>query len=147
MKDRESTIAFEMNYCQHYKPLGANINCLAGVDIDKKFDSKTPGIFKRIPCHKGHEKYEDPTTECVKWVRRTKEMGEDRANRVEKSFEMLAVAFADPSISDWRNKEPIGKAGVIDCPVCKGKLHLSQAACNGHVHGKCETKDCLSWME
>lgn len=40
---------------------------------------------------------------------------------------------------DWR--------GVIECPVCKGKLHVSHAAYNGHVHAKCETKDCVSWME
>lgn len=38
-------------------------------------------------------------------------------------------------------------AGVIDCPVCKGKLHVSHAKCNGHVWGKCETEDCVSWME
>jgi hypothetical protein len=28
-----------------------------------------------------------------------------------------------------------------------GWLHLSQSAYNGHVHGKCETDDCVSWME
>lgn len=38
-------------------------------------------------------------------------------------------------------------AGVDECPVCKGKLYMSHAAYNGHVHGQCETKGCLSWME
>ena len=37
--------------------------------------------------------------------------------------------------------------GTKDCPVCGGKLHMSHAACNGHVHGRCETDDCLAWME
>jgi len=37
--------------------------------------------------------------------------------------------------------------GTRECPVCKGVLHLSHAGCNGHVWGKCETEDCLSWLE
>lgn len=38
-------------------------------------------------------------------------------------------------------------SGTVECPVCHGKLHLSHAAYNGHVHGQCETEACLSWME
>ncbi len=37
--------------------------------------------------------------------------------------------------------------GTIECPICKGKLHYTVASLNGHVHGKCETENCLSWME
>lgn len=37
--------------------------------------------------------------------------------------------------------------GVIECPTCKGKLHVTHAACNGHVNARCETPDCISWME
>lgn len=38
-------------------------------------------------------------------------------------------------------------SGVVDCPACKGKLHVGIAAYNGHTRGKCETKDCLNWIE
>jgi hypothetical protein len=37
--------------------------------------------------------------------------------------------------------------GIEECPVCKGRLRLSHAAYNGHVHGRCETEGCLAWME
>jgi hypothetical protein len=38
--------------------------------------------------------------------------------------------------------------GVMDCPVCgTGKLHYSRAGYNGHVHARCETDGCVSWME
>jgi hypothetical protein len=37
--------------------------------------------------------------------------------------------------------------GIIECPKCKGKLHFTRAKINGHVWGKCETDDCLSWMQ
>lgn len=51
--------------------------------------------------------------------------------------------------SEWRVKpKPTqDRREVIECPVCKGRLHLGQSAYNGHVHGKCETADCVSWME
>jgi hypothetical protein len=37
--------------------------------------------------------------------------------------------------------------GVEECPVCKNKLQMTHAAYNGHTRGKCETPDCLSWIE
>lgn len=37
--------------------------------------------------------------------------------------------------------------GVVECPVCNGKLHLSHARYNGHVWGRCSTPGCLVWME
>ena len=40
-----------------------------------------------------------------------------------------------------------GSSGIVECVKCKGKLHWSRAACNGHIHAKCETDGCLSWME
>ena len=51
------------------------------------------------------------------------------------------------AISPWRNSLPRGKQTVIECPICRGKLHLSQSSYNGHVHGQCETDGCVEWME
>lgn len=38
-------------------------------------------------------------------------------------------------------------SGTIECPKCKGVLHFSKAKSNGHTRGKCESENCLSWME
>jgi hypothetical protein len=38
-------------------------------------------------------------------------------------------------------------AGIIKCPKCSGQLHYRVAKLNGHVHAKCQTENCLSWME
>lgn len=52
------------------------------------------------------------------------------------------------AIAPWRKKyKNEGFQEVIECPACKGRLHLSIAACNGHVWGRCETPDCVKWME
>jgi len=37
---------------------------------------------------------------------------------------------------------------TIECPICKeGTIHYSIASVNGHIHAKCTTGDCISWME
>lgn len=50
---------------------------------------------------------------------------------------------------NWRVKpKPASdRYEVVKCPICEGQLHLSQSAYNGHVHGRCETPDCIAWME
>jgi hypothetical protein len=53
------------------------------------------------------------------------------------------------AILPWRKAHQNENYGeVVPCPICGGKLHLTIAgAYNGHVHGHCETKECVSWME
>ena len=50
---------------------------------------------------------------------------------------------------DWKvkPKPEQDRHDVIECPICKGKLHLSQSSYNGHCHGQCETEGCVQWME
>ncbi|MEW7986630.1 MAG: hypothetical protein AB2799_12625 [Candidatus Thiodiazotropha sp.] len=148
MKDREETIAFEMNYCQHYhvdRDDGIAITCNAGMDIKSirlPRDEKT-GAFSQ-PCLGGHL-LDDVLSICPHWVRRTREQGEARADAVEELIREMTLV--GPVVNAWRETPPIGKQGAVECPVCGGKLHLSQAASNGHVWGKCETSDCVSFME
>jgi len=35
----------------------------------------------------------------------------------------------------------------IECPQCKGVLEYTVSSYNGHIHGRCKTDDCLSWMQ
>lgn len=62
---------------------------------------------------------------------------------LEKTMMAMKVASA------WRvhPKPTENRIELVECPVCNGRLHLSQSAYNGHVHGKCETQGCVSWME
>lgn len=142
MNDRESRIQFDMNYCQHYNPKpGMTANyCEKGMDIPSLRIEKGGGK----PCIRGHELL-DPTSVCPHWIRRTRESGEKRADGIEKMLQRMKLVM--PVVSEWRKKLPFGKPEVIECPICKGRLHLSQSSYNGHVHGRCETKDCTSWME
>lgn len=143
MTDREGTIAFEMNYCQHYtRGKGADMICKAGVNPLPRVAVGEKQI-KWGPCIEGHT-LENPHAHCPHWIRRTREMGEKRADAIEKAIRRLTVVM--PVVNKWR-KNPISKQEVIECPECKGRLHLSQSSYNGHVHAHCETTGCISWME
>ena len=146
MKTREETIEFDMNYCQHYgRGKGADMECRAGMDIRTAQTVPTgPKGYLRGPCIGGHT-LANPHSHCPRWLRRTREQAEKRADEIEDSIWRMTVI--GPAIEAWRAKPPIGKSEIIECPACKGRLHLAQAAYNGHVHGRCETEGCVAWME
>jgi hypothetical protein len=149
MKSRQEHIDFDRNYCTHYAPKpGAGLKddycalgCGSSAMIRKAREMGEPNMS---PCMGGHH-CKDVHAICPKWERRSLEHAEARADRIEES--MRRMTLIGPAVSAWRKKEPRGKRETIECPVCKGRLHLSQAACNGHVHGHCETTGCVSWME
>lgn len=82
------------------------------------------------------DKYTEPTPEEV--VKYEQEM-HAHAERMMKGIEATMDIRKKYKGQNWK--------GVIECPICKGRLHVSHAAMNGHVWGKCETVNCLAWME
>jgi hypothetical protein len=79
----------------------------------------------------------EPTSEEVQADR------EESERCLQRTMAAIKVAGA------WRvkPKPAADRHEVVECPVCNGRLHLGQSAYNGHVHGKCETEGCVSWME
>jgi hypothetical protein len=155
--------------CIHYTGLFSHERkCKAGVEYDVAF-GKQPGVFLRMPCvdaierplhrrgtyvkagepsyleqvdRKGEQRIPcdlrlEPTDEQVEQDRRASD------DHYQKTVTAIKVA------SNWRVKpKPTqDRREVVECPVCNGKLHLFQSSYNGHVHGKCETAECVSWME
>jgi len=37
--------------------------------------------------------------------------------------------------------------GEIECPECGGTIHYRVSSYNGHTLGRCETRNCVSWIE
>lgn len=37
--------------------------------------------------------------------------------------------------------------GKMTCPLCNGVLHYERSPLNGHVMARCETPECVRWME
>lgn len=92
-----------------------------------------PGSDRAKPC----PFYEEPTDEQV------------QADRARTEASLTRTIAAIKVASEWRVKPKPAhdRHEVKECPVCKGRLHLSQSSYNGHVHGQCETDGCVRWME
>lgn len=147
--ERQSSIDHHRNYCIHYDPRESKTGCSAGMDKEKIQCVPTPSsnVGRMIPwgpCIAGHT-LESPCSHCPKWQRHTLMSAEKYADDVEKSIQRMMIV--DPVIEAWRTKPPMGKSEVIQCPACNGRLHLSQAASNGHVRAKCKTNECVNFIE
>jgi hypothetical protein len=116
--------------------------CKAGVNFKELGDGKL-GLGRSMPCY-----YVAGTIpiHCDKYERKTVE--EIQAEDAEMNASMARFMLSGPLIRKVKEEHKgTNWSGVEVCPVCSGKLHMSHAKYNGHVHGHCETEGCLSWME
>lgn len=127
--------------CIHFTGI-QNDACLKHVDYKTLAGGSEFGSALRIPCtgrtgasvqHCQH--YQVPTAEEV------------AAYEAECDAYMDKVKTVLKVVDVWRKQLPIGKAEIIECPACNGKLHLSQSNWNGHVRAACATDGCVKWME
>jgi len=156
--------------CIHFTGLRERESCCkAGINYSEAFDINKPGILFRLPCiqyqtvaadgkstyiksgepsmRKEIDRRGEAMSPCTHFREPTSE--EVEADRRESDAFMNRTIVALKVASKWRVKPNPAedRRDVVECPICKGKLHLSQSAYNGHVHGKCETDGCVSWME
>lgn len=123
------------NGCRHFNGV-QNGQCKAGVYYDQVSATRAlpclRNLGEHVPC--SHRS----------WL--TPEEVEVEASKEEAYGAMFLKTI--PLISRIK-REHKGKAwqGVEVCPVCAGKLHMRHSGYNGHVWGRCETKDCLAWTE
>lgn len=142
------------NECTHYNGLSrpgmredsATRCCKAGVVyLTVKASEAVATGFARYPCFREGAavpcgKRHFPTPEEV-----AAEVAERRA-RVERMSLGISAASDDAKARGY-GKGKCG-VGVVLCPVCKtGQLHYSVAGYNGHIHGRCTTPGCVSWMQ
>lgn len=125
--------------CRHFTGV-QNKTCKAGLS----YDQFPPG--SGLPCI-DDEKHDL----CSKFEAKTAEEIAARREYVAKRMEAIGIArqaIVEACGGPWKRGTP-GSSGVIDCPVCDGKqcLRYSRAGYNGHIHARCGTKDCVSWME
>jgi len=132
-------------WCVHYqRPAGApEPSCDAGVPMTTW--DKTP--FALRPCYLTDSGESKPgAVECPHLRRPTKE--EIDAHLLWRGKRLQLMATVMEGVYDWRVAHR-GKSAsaIIECPACKGQLHVSIAANNGHMSGRCETPGCAAWIE
>lgn len=132
--------------CIHYTGTQHDC-CKAGVIYGDLVDRNSSGWAMRLPCWTSTMAHAAKfvKVECMKYADPTDT--EIAADAAETAAFMVRMRLVMSVVSVWRKKPPKGKQEVIECPACKGRLHLSQSSYNGHVHGNCETEGCVRWME
>lgn len=135
------------NKCIHFNGLREDTGaCDAGVVYltVKATDESIKG-FARYPCFR-----EGEAVPCAKRHFPTPEEVAAQVAEHNASWERLKLGIRAASDDAKKHGFKMGNAGrgVVPCPVCKaGELHYTVAAYNGHMHGRCTTPDCVSWMQ
>lgn len=117
-----------------------NKTCEAGVT----YRDLSGGGLHKLPCIAKYatadstkcDKREEPTQAEIAEVKREMEALDRRVDKM--------LTFAAQIRRDHKGQNAKGGS---PCPVCGKTLHWTHAATNGLVWGKCETPDCLAWME
>jgi hypothetical protein len=144
-RKREGEPMKKAGKCIHYNG-SVNDRCDAGVAYQELAGSE-PGWVRRLPCLRKNDgpgmvpcalRQEPTAAEVEDDEARLK----DRLERVGKVRDAIVAACGGP----WKRGTP-GAQGEIACPCCGGTVRYSRAGYNGHVHARCSTEDCVSWME
>lgn len=142
--NRRDPIERHMDRCVHFNGIQHDM-CNAGVNYRRAF-ADANGVLKPLPCF-ASEGAHRPCEPRRFVTREEAEKEEAEWQAVWKGVSLASTAaHLDAKEKGFRK----GRSGVgsIPCPVCqKGHLHYSVAAYNGHMHARCDTEGCVSWME
>ena len=132
-------------FYKHFRSMSEHKTCEAGVEYETlrgiPFESRPCFCKTGLEPNSGCELAEFPTAEEIaaeeaEWQRRF----QDTALARRRIVEFLG--------GPWKRGMD-GTQGVIDCPVCESQesLSFSRSGYNGHIHARCSTIGCVSWME
>jgi hypothetical protein len=142
---REQLIAKGMRDCRHFNGIQHDC-CEAGVNYEELIEH---GKY-RIPCLKMAIGLKRDPALCEKFAAMTREEAEKEADETLsiQAKTMLAMRAAHEDAKLKRFGKGHGGHDSFPCPTgCGGHLYYRVASVNGHMHAKCETPNCVSWME
>ncbi len=152
MSKRPGDPGYAPGWCIHYLGIsdgkgGFRTKCEKGIEYSI-FKEPGTGFTGRAPCFLNDRGESKPGAMPCEHLRRpTPDEISAHKQWMDQRIKLITVALQ--ASADFR-KANKGKSNstTIDCPACKtGKLSMTIAACNGHVHGHCSTEGCVSWME
>ena len=135
-KSRVETI---MLRCSHFTGVQHDV-CKAGITYAEARGSG------KLPCL---QEYADGAT-CPKAAFPTYDEAKQEAAEEDTVWAKTSIAHkaAREDAKAKRFGKGQGGADSVECPVCgTGRIYYRVAAYNGHMHAKCETDGCVSWME
>jgi hypothetical protein len=143
MTNRDRRVEHTTRTCIHFNGI-QNSQCNAGVKYTDLFGNE-PGWAAHMCCTSD----DNPSATCDKLALLSKEDAEKKVEESEKRMNLLlkALGVAKEHAKSLGLKTGKGGAGRVKCPGCDGVIHYSVASVNGHMHARCSTVGCVSWME
>ena len=125
--------------CKHFTGTQHD-QCAKGLSYDSVRVLKEGGGAK-FPCLRS------PEVACPHREYPTQEEIAAHQVEVEGSFNRMikAINAIREKVGPW--KKGCGQHGMIPCPTCGKPLHFSIAHFNGHIHARCSTLNCVSFMQ
>lgn len=137
-------------HCKHYNGrelffAESDGKCRAGVNPILSFaDGNLTGWVRKVPCLRTNET--DAICPAAEYP--TQEESDQQDAEVLAAMDRFIVMLGKVRPAIEAQHTATGKwAGSLDCPQCAKPLHWSKAKCNGHIHARCETEECVAWME
>jgi hypothetical protein len=146
---REQFIKSAQSSCRHFNGI-QNDACTAGINYEKQRVIGEGDVSKMaMPCLPQHANGR-VTWPCDKFEIMSQSDAEKKADakiaRMNSFAIVLKAAKEDAKQKGLRKGS--GGYGELKCPICNGgTLRYSVAAYNGHMHVRCSTENCASWME
>jgi hypothetical protein len=140
-KQKQDRIDKKLHTCVHFTGI-QNKTCKANVPYEKARDESTKPY--KFAC------LDAGTDVCPSREYPTREQVDADEAEMNRRLDQLRVAI--PACREDAKSKGLGRGnggyGSIPCPVCKmGTLRYSVASYNGHMHGRCTTAGCMSWMQ
>lgn len=130
--------------CKHWRGT-VHDTCGKGVVIRDLAGEPDYGWCTRLPCSKTlNARANGPVGKCDLYEEPTAE--EIAADEAWINEAMERTGRAHKAIREHANGRR-GFATTMACPICSGTLHYSVSGYNGHIHAKCETENCVCFME
>jgi len=139
---RKQFVKSALSSCRHFNGV-QHEKCEAGIAYEHA--DKTLAM-PCLPAHiNGRAAWPCASFEIMSQADAEKE-ADERIVTMNRGMEVRRAAHADAKARGLGKGH--GGFGSLPCPGCgRGTLQYSVASYNGHMHGRCSTPGCASWME
>lgn len=138
---------FRKDVCIHYNGLVSK-SCKAGVQYASVVAAREQGVslLDKAPCFSRNGLSELCVNYCLPSVEEIEEYERCIENHLQQIIVTRKAIKEDIEATGMVRRDV---AGQIPCKICKdGTVSYSCAgAYNGHIHAKCSTENCVSWIE
>jgi hypothetical protein len=142
----QSDPGFAPDWCVHFRSMARHGTCEKGIDYTALNGGSEYLRMQKLPCFIKAGEKPGQRVHCEHFRAPTADEIALHKQSVEDRLRLVMTVKA--GIVPWRVKhQGSSHSEIVECPACRGLLHLSIKAHNGHVWGNCETSGCVSWTE